>query len=140
MTQSRAVAFMREIRDDLRAKFDELIQAGPPLPPKLSQNQVERLVLQGDFVEKADDITFLIARAGSKPAKFLRMHPVYGDLVAGNICTFAELKDHLMRFDQQREGIVVLGLTNAAHQIVAVLARTQAPRRGRPTSKAQESM
>ena len=132
ITQSRVVLFLRQIRPHLESAFEMLTSVEPA---GSDQQELERRILAGELVTKAKDSIFLLVRTGTKALIIPGIDPVSGGSMPASICSYEQLGDIVMRLDHYGEAITVLPVTNAAHQIVAVLQRTPATSRGRPRSK-----
>ena len=144
MPQSRTVMLLRELRDALEREFEDL--AATPLmqypddrpgiadgrhPPSSPEGRAQ-LARDGFLLHEPENMTFLVAQAGPDAEALLVPGPDRKELVTGNVCDFAELKDRLRFFSHAGQVATVVELTNAVHKLADALTRTQVRRRGRP--------
>jgi hypothetical protein len=127
MPQSRVVLFLRDIRVDLEAAFARLAATDPTeLRSELSGEALSEAIRDGKIVEKAADMTFLIALAGADAG------PDEWELVGGHVGDVALVAERLATFSCHGRVAIVLELTNAVHQLMDTLPRTTVRKRGRP--------
>lgn len=132
MPQSRTVMLLRELRDELERKFDELAaKPASDYRPDLAEGEREQRAWDGFLLHEPEDMTFLIARAGPDAEAVHVPGPDRRELVTGNVCDFSDLKERLRAFSHLGQGAMVIELTNAVHKLLFALQRTQIRKRGR---------
>ena len=143
MPQSRIVVLLRELRDELERKFEDL--AATPITDfpddRPSNNQKKRspatpeeradLARNGYLIFEPENMTFLVARAGPSAEAIQVPGQDRRDFVTGNVCDFEALKDRLRFFSHEGQGVTVIELTNAIHKLMTRLPLTQIRKRGR---------
>lgn len=133
MPQSRVVLFLRDTRVDLEAAFTRLADTDPAkLRPDLSDEEVSDAIRDGELVEQARDMCFVIAPAGASAGPDDGPRPDEWELAGGNVGDIGLLTERLAAFSRHGRVAIVLELTNAVHQLMDTLPRTTVRKRGRP--------
>jgi hypothetical protein len=130
MPQSRVVLFLRDTRVELEPAFERLAGVdAAKLRPDLSEEERSQRIRDGELVEDAAEMTFLIAQAGADPSGAPR--PDEWESVGEAACSAAALMERLATFSRHGQAAIVLELTNAVHQLIDTLPRTTVRKRGR---------
>ena len=132
LTQTRAVDFVRELREPLAGFHYETLRASlTKLRPDIEVSERTNLVRDGFLVEDPQKMAYLVALAGERAEAFDAPSPAERP-VSGNICRTVE--DLLLRMrwaSHEGHALIVVELVNAAHQLAHHLNRIPLRSRGR---------
>ena len=133
VTQSYALKVLRDLRPALEPAFVRVTaQPAWALRPDLTEAARATRVRDGYLLGSPDGMAFLVVRAGTSADFPIGPDPDDPGLETTEICLFAELAQQLVYFSHMGQAAVVLELVNAAYQLLDILPRMQARRRGRP--------
>ncbi|MFD2251596.1 hypothetical protein FHS82_000751 [Pseudochelatococcus lubricantis] len=139
--QGRVVTVLRHHRKALEREH-ERITSSDLLPlfgrsgfldKRATDEHRERLVQEGRLVERIDDMVFLAIEAVPDVGISTRVINDDSDPRPANICRGGKELMHFMEVEGfMKRPVLVVELTNAAHQLTHWLARIEPTRRGRP--------